>query len=108
MNDTSTRGQVHIRCSQCGVFTINSEHCESCGALLSVVKQRKLVREKRDLELQKREREKGPSAIELQIKKMQQHRFWVVRAFSEVIYMSWVVAMAVGGFIAWILAAIIA
>ncbi|MCP1994832.1 hypothetical protein [Flavobacterium sp. HSC-61S13] len=108
MSTTAKGAQVHIRCSQCGTFNVNSENCENCGALLSVVKQRELVRQEQFKEVRKREAEKGPSKIELQIKKMQNHRFWLVRAVFEVVYIGWVIAMAVGGFIAWVIAAIVA
>lgn len=101
-------GQVHIRCSQCGTFNVNTDHCTACGALLSVVKQRELVREQRDKEIARIEKEKGPSKAEQYISKMRNHRFMVVRIISEVIYMGWVVAMAIGAFIAWLIAAIVA
>jgi len=100
--------QVHIRCSECGTFNTNKIHCDNCGALLSVIKQRELVRQQRVKEVRKREAEKGPSPMELRIKKMQNHRFWLVRAVFEVVYIGWVIAMAVGGFIAWVIAAIVA
>ncbi len=108
MSTTARDGQVHIRCSQCGTFNVNREHCENCGALLSVVKQRELLRQERVKAVREIEAEKGPSKIELYIKKMQNHRFWLVRAVFEVVYIGWVIAMAIGGFIAWIVAAILA
>lgn len=100
--------QVHIRCSKCGVFNVNNDHCESCGNLLSVVKQREIVRAKRDEQLQKEALEKEPSKVERYIQKMRQHRLWIVRAFFEVIYTTWVIAMAIGAFIAWLIAMIVA
>lgn len=100
--------QVHIRCSKCGVFNVNNDHCEACGSLLSVVKQREIVRAKRDKEALKAELEKKPSSFELYIQKMRNHRFWIVRIFFEIIYKTWVIAMAIGGFIAWLVAMIVA
>lgn len=100
--------QVHIRCSQCGAFNINKIHCDNCGALLSVIKQREMMRKEQEKEVRKREAEKAPSQMELRIKKMQNHRFWLVRVLFEVVYIGWVIAMAVGGFIAWLIAAIVA
>lgn len=100
--------QVHIRCSKCGVFNVNNEYCEACGNLLSIVKQREIVRAKRDEQVLKAELAKEPSRIELYIQKMRQHRLWVVRAFFEVIYITWVIAMAIGAFIAWLVAMIVA
>lgn len=100
--------QVHIRCSKCGVFNVNSDHCEACGNLLSVVKQREIVRAKRDKAALKAELEKKPSSFELYIQKMRNHRFWIVRIFFEIIYKTWVIAMAIGAFIAWLVAMIVA
>lgn len=100
--------QVHVRCSKCGVFNVNSDHCEACGNLLSVVKQREIVRAKREEQILKDELEKKPSGFELYVQKMRNHRVWVVRVFFELIYTTWVIAMAIGAFIAWLVAMIVA
>lgn len=100
--------QVHIRCSKCGVFNANNEHCESCGNLLSVVRQREIVREKRDKQMQKAALEKEPSKVEQYIQKMRNHRLWFVRGFFEIVYKTWIIAMAIGAFIAWLVAMIVA
>lgn len=100
--------QVHVRCSKCGVFNVNSDHCEACGNLLSVVKQREIVRAERDEQILKAELEKKPSRFELYVQKMRNHRFWIVRVFFELIYTTWVIAMAIGAFIAWLVAMIVA
>lgn len=100
--------QVHIRCSKCGVFNVNIDYCEACGNLLSVVKQREIVRAERDEQILKAELERKPSRFELYVQKMRNHRFWIVRIFFELIYTTWVIAMAIGAFIAWLVAIIVA
>lgn len=100
--------QVHIRCSSCGVFNVNSDVCESCGNLLSVVKKREIVRAERDQKILQAELAKEPSKFELYIQKMRNHKFILVRVFFEIIYKTWVIAMAIGAFIAWLVAMIVA
>lgn len=101
-------GQIHIRCNQCGTFNLNSEYCQNCGTLLSVTRQREQKRAQEQEEKAQKALVEKPSRVEAFIQKMRNHRWFVVRALFEIVYVGWVVAMAIAAFIAWLIAAIVA
>ena len=97
----------NIKCPNCGVYNTNRDYCSECNTLLSYKKRRELAYKKeQDAQLERRriEKENNPSFFE----KNENHRFWVVRAFIKVIKSIWMAIMAVGVFIAWLIAAIAA
>lgn len=97
----------NIKCPNCGIYNTNRDYCSECNTLLSYKKRRELAYKKeQDAQLERRriEKENNPSFFE----KHENHRFWVVRAFIKVIKSIWMAIMAVGVFIAWLIAAIAA
>ncbi|WP_026754211.1 hypothetical protein [Sediminibacter sp. Hel_I_10] len=97
----------HIKCPECGVFNTNKEFCTNCGALLSSEKRRELAFQKAEKERQQRrqlEKKNDPSFYD----RYKDHRFWIVRVFAKITRSIWLVFMAIGVFIAWIITAIAA
>jgi len=97
----------NIKCPNCGVYNTNRDYCLECNTLLSYKKRRELAYKKEQeaqLERRRVEKENNPSFFE----KHENHRFWVVRAFLKVIKSIWMAILAVGVFIAWLIAAIAA
>lgn len=97
----------NVKCPNCGVYNKNKEYCSECGTLLSYEKRRELAYKKEQedrLERRRVEKENNPSFFE----KHENNRFWVVRAFVKAIKSVWMAFMAVGMFIAWLIAAIAA
>ncbi len=91
----------YIKCRKCGTENVNNDYCSKCGAILNVVLQRNLKREKK-MEARKTAREnKKPSRIGVFLDKGRTHSNFVVRSFFNVGYAIWfIVAAAVGIFIA--------
>lgn len=96
-----------IRCPNCGIYNENVEYCISCGTLLSHEKRRELEFAKEENERRERvriQKETSPSFYE----KYKDHKFFVVRAFAKITHSIWLVFIAVGVAIAWIIAAVAA
>lgn len=95
-----------IKCKKCGVFTVNSDYCKQCGALISHKKKRE-IRAKREKE------EAIAEAIEELneqnfIDKLKIHPFLLVRIVGWLLYSVWFVVSIVGAGLAWAIAMIAA
>ncbi|WP_452219701.1 hypothetical protein [Lacinutrix salivirga] len=96
-----------IMCIQCGVYNKDREFCSECGAILDYKKRRELAFKKEEearLERRRIEKENNPSFFD----KYGDHRFLVVRIFVKIIKSIYVLIVAIGGFIAWLIATIAA
>lgn len=96
-----------IKCYKCGTYTVDSDYCSSCNTLINHAKRRALEREtaeKRRTEIQNEEAKETDAFIE----KYRNHKFLIVRFFAEIVYYVWVIVMAIGAFIAWVVSMIAA
>lgn len=95
-----------IKCPNCGIYNTNRDYCEHCGTVLSYKIRRELALKKEKEERLKQEalKEKKPAFFE----KYTNHRFLIVRIGAKIIRSIWLVFMAIGMFIAWLVSAIAA
>lgn len=91
---------IEIKCKNCGSFSKNSDYCEGCGALISYEKIR--AKELEELQRKKAEKIRKTSLIEY----LENHEHSVVRFLGLMLKIIWVPFMAIGAFIAWLVAAI--
>lgn len=97
----------NIKCPNCGIYNVNSDYCSKCHTVLSYKKRRELEYKKEQkarLERVRFEKANNPSFFE----KYEDHRFLLVRIFVKLLKSIWVVVMAIGMFIAWLITAIAA
>jgi len=95
-----------IKCPNCGIYNTNRDYCEECQTVLSYKIRREL-----DLQKQVEERLKQVASKEKEIsafEKYSNHRFFLVRLVTKIIRSIWLVFMAIGMFIAWLISAIVA
>ncbi|PWK20775.1 TFIIB-type zinc ribbon-containing protein [Xanthomarina spongicola] len=95
-----------IKCPNCGVYNTNRDYCEECKTVLSYKIRRELAFKKQEEERLKQAKsiEKEPSFFE----KYVNHRYFLVRISAKIIRSIWLVFMAIGMFIAWLISAIVA
>ena len=95
-----------IKCPNCGVYNKDRDYCKECQTVLSYKIRRELVLKKEKEERLKREasKEKEPVFFEKYIS----HRYFLVRFIAKIIRSIWIVFMAIGMFIAWLISAIVA
>ena len=103
-----TKGQVHIRCSKCGTFNVDTDNCISCGHALNMVQQREEERKHLERERIAKALAEEPSAIEKFLLRMTKHPWLLVRLFIKLVYGVWFTVMAVTMFIAWLIGMIVA
>lgn len=95
----------HIKCIKCGTFNTNETYCTNCGAVLAYKKRREIAYKKAKKAREERERleeKNNPSFFD----KYGNHKYFIVRAVVKVLYSIWMVFMAIGTFIAWLVTAI--
>lgn len=91
-----------VKCNNCGVFTKNADYCSNCGALISYEKIRE--KEVETIKEQKLKETIKPSLLD----RMKNDDRAFVRLLGYVLYVVWVPFMAIGAFLAWLIAAIAA
>jgi len=95
-----------IKCSKCGVFTLNSDYCKNCGELISYQKKRELrakkAKEKRVTEA-KYEMD-NPGLAE----RLKKHPFFLYRIVGWVLYSAIIIVSIIGSLIAWFIAMVAA
>lgn len=96
----------YIKCSECGVFSTNSDHCEKCGALISYQKK---VTLKKEAQTQKRIAKakwelEHPNLAE----RLKQHPFFLYKVVGWILYSAFLLVSALGAFLAWFFAMVAA
>lgn len=97
----------NIKCPNCGVYNVNRDYCSKCNTILSYKKRREQEFKKEEearLEQRRLEKKNNPSFFE----KYGNHRFLLIRVVVKIIKTIWVVIMAIGMFIAWLISSIAA
>lgn len=97
-----------IKCSNCGVFNTNKDHCENCGALINPKLKRKLSDLKRLDKREEEDRNREQSKFELFIERNRKHKNILIKLVFQLLYGVWFIVMAIGAFIAWLFAAVAA
>lgn len=97
-----------IKCSNCGTFNTNKDHCESCGELINPKLKREISNQKRLEQREDEERNRVKGKFELFIERNRNHKNIFIRLFFQFLYGIWFIVMAIGAFIAWLFAAVAA
>lgn len=95
-----------IKCPNCGIYNTDRDYCEACNSVLSYKIRREIVFKKEEDARVKLEAsiEKKPSFFE----KYSNHKLFLVRFLAQALRSIWMVFMAIGMFIAWLISAVVA
>ncbi len=96
-----------IKCPNCGIYNDDVDYCISCGALLSYEKRRALEAINEEKEREERKKLQSEQSL-LQFEKYKNHKSPIVRALAKITKTIWLVFIAIGIGLAWIIAAIAA
>lgn len=103
-----SKGQVHIRCSNCGTFNVDVEVCVHCGHAINMVRQREQVRKEAERERIAKALAEEPHFIEKFLLRMTKHPWLGVRLFFKIVYGVWFAVMTIAMFLAWLIGMIVA
>lgn len=96
----------HIKCSNCGIFNINKEYCESCNTLISD----QIKRETNVVKVKNKEIREAVIALEKQnfADRMRKHPFFLAKILGWILHSVWILINIIGGLIAWFVAMVAA
>ncbi|MGB0981998.1 MAG: hypothetical protein ACPGUH_07855 [Winogradskyella sp.] len=97
----------HVKCANCNIYSKDTDVCSNCNKPLFSKHHHQLRLIKEEEARRKKERIKkdaSPSFYE----KNKAHRFFIVRVFVKILHSIWLVFMAIGMFIAWLISTIVA
>ena len=87
----------YIICPKCSKANLNRDYCEHCGAIINVYLKRKLERKKREAE-----RNNEKNRVTLFFENAKTHENPMVRNLAKFFYSIWVIVIAVGSFLAFL------
>jgi hypothetical protein len=98
--------KAYIKCSDCGIFVVDSDVCTQCGKLLNAELIRAKETEERLADQQAIIEEQEKEDAQTTYYKLRHHRLFGVRLLMALVHSVWVIVMAIGSFFAWIAAMI--
>lgn len=99
---------VHIKCYKCGEFNSNAQRCVYCEAILDITQRRLIEREKKHQEIVAQQKLIAPTKVELWISSALHHPNIIIRFTARFIKNVYMVVMAIGMFIAWLVSMLLA
>ena len=99
--------EVRRKCQHCGTLNINRDYCKNCGELINGLLKRKLEREAREKKREER-RQKEEANNQPLFEKLKEHPNPIVRFFGTIAFSVWVVVIAIGTGLAFLVAYIAA
>ncbi|TPN86182.1 hypothetical protein [Aquimarina algicola] len=94
---------IYRKCQDCGTFTLNEDYCQQCGAIINTQLKRKLQREHQAIEREKRAQSEKPNAVTLFFQNAMNHSNIFIRLIVRFFYSIWVIVLAIGSFIAFLI-----
>ena len=89
---------VYKVCANCGKSTLNRDYCEHCGAIINIYLKRRLERKKREAQ-----RKEDKNRITVFFENAIEHPNIFIRGAAYFFYSIWVVVIAVGSFLAFLI-----
>lgn|SRR5690606_29448012 len=97
-----------VRCLECGHININKDYCEQCGAIVNPVLKRNKDHQSR-IKVQKEiDSQRALEKSQRFFERNRRHKNFFIRIFFQFLYSIWVIVMAIGTFIAWLVTTIAA
>ncbi|MCB9224041.1 MAG: hypothetical protein H6582_07705 [Crocinitomicaceae bacterium] len=91
---------IERKCTKCGTWNKDEDHCTSCGAALSP----KAIDQEKEIKRKEEEANKQPSKFDLFLEKSKNSKFWIVRVGYYIMYSVTLIVGAFGAFVAWMVA----
>ncbi|UZO82337.1 hypothetical protein NBT05_07635 [Aquimarina sp. ERC-38] len=95
--------QVIRRCPYCTTENLDRDYCKNCGKLINTILKRKLEREQKLAAKQQEAANEKPNKITEFFENARVHKNPMVRYPAKAFYSIWVIVLAVGSFLAFVL-----
>ncbi len=97
------KGSLYKICPKCKRPNINRDYCEYCGTIINIYLKRRLERRQQEDEKRRLEKESGKIGFTTFFENAREHPNWFIRIFAKLLYSVWVVVIAIGSFLAFLL-----
>ncbi|MBP2833397.1 hypothetical protein J8281_14475 [Aquimarina sp. U1-2] len=95
--------KTYRTCQNCGTTNLNRDFCKQCGEIINIELKRKQQQENRIQKKKQLAKSEKRNAITLFFENAREHPNFVVRWSAKFFYSIWVVVLAVGSFLAFLL-----
>lgn len=95
--------EIYRSCTNCGTINLNRDYCENCGEIVNNVLKRNLERERQEKKRQALRKSEKKNGITLFFEKAVNSQNFLVRAVAKFFYSIWVIVIAIGSFLAFLL-----
>ena len=96
--------KVYRKCQNCGTLNLNKDYCEQCGALINKLLERKLEREKQEINKIRNTKELNRNnKFFVFLQKAKTHPNILVRSIVKFLYSIWLLVIAIGSFLAFVM-----
>ncbi|WP_378174885.1 hypothetical protein [Aquimarina sp. SS2-1] len=103
MKETSTMSDIYRKCPNCGTLNLNQDYCKECGTLINTSLRRTQERAQRLAKKQNAAKAKKPNKITLFFENAKEHENVVIRYTAQFFYSIWIVVLAIGSFLAFVI-----
>jgi|SRR5690554_790843 len=76
----------YIICQKCKTENVNTDYCSNCGEIINTVLKRKKEQEAYRNKIDQEKRDKGPSKLQVIIKKLKNHPNIFIRTGFNILY----------------------
>ncbi len=94
---------IYRKCPNCGTLNLNRDYCEECGTLINTTLKRKQERTQRLEKKAKAIKAKKPNKITLLFENAKEHNNVFIRYTARFFYSIWIVVLAIGSFLAFVI-----
>ncbi|AXT49504.1 hypothetical protein D1818_01210 [Aquimarina sp. BL5] len=94
---------IYRKCPNCGTLNLNSDYCKECGTLINTVLRRKQERKQRLEKKAIATKSQRPNKITLFFERVREHPNVFIRYTARFFYSIWIVVLAIGSFLAFII-----
>ncbi|MFD2562135.1 hypothetical protein [Aquimarina rubra] len=94
---------IYRKCPNCGTLNLNRDYCKECGTLVNSTLKRNQERKQRLEQKQKAIKEQKPNKITLFFEQAKEHQNIFIRYTAKFFYSIWIVVLAIGSFLAFVI-----
>lgn len=94
---------VYKICPNCGKANLNWDYCEYCGAIINVYLKRRQERKLLEEQKKRLKKEQGKNSITTFFENAREHPNGIIRFFAKFFYSIWVIVIAIGSFLAFLI-----
>ena len=95
--------KIYRTCQRCGTVNLNKDYCQNCGEIINISLKRNLQSEQNKKAQLSLEKAKKKNKITIFFEEAKENENLIVRFLARFFYSIWVIVLAIGSFLAFLL-----